>query len=164
MYQRLGRWSVSSHPRIEHSADCGSHDRGPRSDRCVHHVKRLDGRRVAHWFYSCSEVRDTILLIWLHPQTHTNPLSRLIFGVHGSYIGILIRVLLSIIWYGSQAWLGGLCVTVILSSWSHSFLVMENTLPASANMVTRDLIGFLLFHIISIPLLVRQRRPRPISK
>ncbi|KAK5062958.1 hypothetical protein LTR84_005034 [Exophiala bonariae] len=79
---------------------------------------------------------------------------RLIFGVHGSYIGILIRILLSIIWYGSQAWLGGLCVTVILSSWSYSFLTMENTLPASANMVTRDLIGFLLFHIISIPLMM----------
>lgn len=82
---------------------------------------------------------------------------RLIFGVHGSYIGILIRILLSIIWYGSQAWLGGLCVTVILSSWSYSFLTMENTLPASANMVTRDLIGFLLFHIISVPLMVRKR-------
>lgn len=81
---------------------------------------------------------------------------RLIFGVHGSYIGILIRILLSIIWYGSQAWLGGLCVTVILSSWSYSFLTMENTLPESAHMVTRDLIGFLLFHIISVPLMVRE--------
>ncbi|KIX05404.1 uncharacterized protein Z518_06276 [Rhinocladiella mackenziei CBS 650.93] len=79
---------------------------------------------------------------------------RLIFGVHGSYIGILIRILLSIIWYGSQAWLGGLCVAVILSSWSHSFLTMENTLPESAHVVTRDLIGFTIFHFLSVPLLL----------
>lgn len=69
----------------------------------------------------------------------------------GSYVGILLRIILSIVWYGSQAWLGGLCVSALLSSWSHDFLMMKNTLPESAHMVTRDLIGFVLFHLISVP-------------
>ncbi|PGH17467.1 hypothetical protein AJ79_01067 [Helicocarpus griseus UAMH5409] len=82
------------------------------------------------------------------------PDMQITFGMFGAYIGIVIRIILSIVWYGSQAWLGGLCVAAMFSSWSQSFLNMENTLPESTHMVTRDLIGFLLFHIISIPLLL----------
>jgi cytosine/uracil/thiamine/allantoin permease len=89
-----------------------------------------------------------------------NP-NRIILGVYGSYIGMLIRILLSIIWYGSQAWLGGLCVSVILSSWSHSFLTMPNTFPESAHMVTRDFIGFVIFHIISVPFMVGSSQHPP---
>ncbi|RVX68775.1 hypothetical protein B0A52_07661 [Exophiala mesophila] len=93
---------------------------------------------------------------WLGAEWHIGftVAQRIIFGVYGSYIGILIRIMLSIIWYASQAWLGGLCVAVMLSSWSHSFLTLENTLPESAHMVTRDLIGFTIFQIISLPLLL----------
>lgn len=78
--------------------------------------------------------------------------------MNGAYIGQLIRIMLSIVWYGSQAWLGGLCVSAMLSSWSYNFLTMENTLPESAHMVTRDLVGFVIFHLISVPFLVS--RPR----
>ncbi|GJC94418.1 NCS1 nucleoside transporter [Colletotrichum higginsianum] len=78
---------------------------------------------------------------------------RIILGMNGAYIGQLIRIMLSIVWYGSQAWLGGLCVSTMLSSWSYNFLTMENTLPESAHMVTRDLVGFVIFHLISVPFL-----------
>ncbi len=111
---------------------------------------------MAHWLHGGSKVgwtrnppRDNV-----QGLTH-HILIRLIFGIYGSYIGIIVRIFLSVIWYGSQAWLGGLCVSVMLSSWSYSFLTMKNTLPASAHMETRDLVGFLLFHLISAPLLVR---------
>ncbi|KAK1959940.1 NCS1 nucleoside transporter [Colletotrichum sublineola] len=79
---------------------------------------------------------------------------RIILGMNGAYIGQLIRIMLSVVWYGSQAWLGGLCVSAMLSSWSHDFLMMENTLPESAHMVTRDLVGFVIFHLISVPFLL----------
>ncbi|UQC90027.1 NCS1 nucleoside transporter [Colletotrichum lupini] len=79
---------------------------------------------------------------------------RIILGMNGAYIGQLIRIMLSIVWYGSQAWLGGLCVSAMLSSWSYNFLMMENTLPESAHMVTRDLVGFVIFHLISVPFLL----------
>lgn len=77
---------------------------------------------------------------------------RSVFGIYGSIIGMWVRIILSVVWFGSQAWVGGQCVTVILSSWSHNFLTMKNTFPASVNMTARDLIGFLLFELISIPL------------
>lgn len=65
--------------------------------------------------------------------------------MYGSYIGQLIRIMLSIVWFGSQAWLGGLWVSASLSSWSYNFLTLKNTLPASADMVTRDCVGFVIF-------------------
>jgi NCS1 family nucleobase:cation symporter-1 len=79
---------------------------------------------------------------------------RMVLGMNGAYIGQIIRIILSIIWYGSQAWLGGLCVSAMLSSWSYDFLTMPNTLPESAHMVTRDFVGFCIFQAISIPVLV----------
>ncbi|KAI8677729.1 hypothetical protein NCS55_00490400 [Fusarium keratoplasticum] len=100
---------------------------------------------------------------WMGAEWHIgfSVAQRIVFGMHGAYIGQAMRIMLSIVWYGSQAWLGGLCVSAMISSWSYSFLHMENTFPASANMVTRDFIGFLLFHIISIPfLLIRPEKSK----
>lgn len=76
---------------------------------------------------------------------------RIVFGIYGSAFGIGIRIVLSIVYYGSQAWLGGLCFVVIFSTFSESYLNMENTFPASVAMTTRDFIGFLVFQIISMP-------------
>ncbi|CAG9983453.1 unnamed protein product, partial [Clonostachys byssicola] len=111
-----------------------------------------------------SKVLMTLLVIgngWMGAEWHIGftVSQRMVLGMNGAYIGQLIRIILSIVWYGSQAWLGGLCVSAMLSSWSYSFLTMPNTLPESAKMVTRELIGFLIFQIISIPaLLIRVER------
>lgn len=107
---------------------------------------------MAHRFHCFSEVRQSCKR--LPVRSATDNVCRIILGMNGAYIGQLIRIMLSIVWYGSQAWLGGLCVSAMLSSWSYKFLTMENTLPESAHMVTRDLIGFVIFHIISVPFLV----------
>ncbi|KAJ9317377.1 hypothetical protein DTO271D3_2198 [Paecilomyces variotii] len=61
---------------------------------------------------------------------------RVTLGIYGSYIGIVIRIVLSVV------------------CWSHSFLTTKNTLPESAHMQTRDLIGFLIFQVISFPLML----------
>ncbi|KAF3182294.1 thiamine transporter thi7 [Orbilia oligospora] len=79
---------------------------------------------------------------------------RAILGVYGSFVGIVMSVVMSIIWYGSQAWLGGLCISVILGSCSSAFLNMPNTLPEGALMQTRDLISFILFHLLSVPFML----------
>lgn len=73
---------------------------------------------------------------------------RMIFGIYGSGIGILIRIFLSIVFYGSQSWLGGLGFVVMFSSWSKSYMNMKNTFPESLAMTTRDFIGFLIFQIV----------------
>lgn len=87
---------------------------------------------------------------------------RMIFGIYGSGIGIIIRVVLSIVFYGSQSWLGGLLLVVMFSSFSKGFMDMENTFSDSADMSKRDFIGFLVFHIIEI--LFLYMRPEKINK
>ncbi|CCD24135.1 nucleobase cation symporter-1 family protein NDAI_0C04760 [Naumovozyma dairenensis CBS 421] len=74
---------------------------------------------------------------------------RFVFGIYGSWFGILIRVLMSIVNYGSNAWLGGLCINMILDSWSHHYLHLPNTLSKHVAMTTKELIGFILFHVIT---------------
>ncbi|CCK68130.1 nucleobase cation symporter-1 family protein KNAG_0A04580 [Huiozyma naganishii CBS 8797] len=75
---------------------------------------------------------------------------RFVFGIYGSYFGILIRVLMSIVNYASNAWLGGLCINMILDSWSHHYLHLKNTLTPSVAMETKEVIGFMLFHVVTV--------------
>lgn len=77
---------------------------------------------------------------------------RMIFGIHGSYVGIIFRVGLSIVMYAFLSWLVGLCVNMIFSSFSLNYLHMTNTFPESVPMTRRDLISFLVFQLIQMPL------------
>jgi NCS1 family nucleobase:cation symporter-1 len=80
-------------------------------------------------------------------------LSRGIWGVWGSYIIIVQRIVLSLTWFCVQSWTGGLCVTAVLSSIFSGFQHMQNTLPASANTTTKSLVGWIVYNIITIPML-----------
>lgn len=73
---------------------------------------------------------------------------RMIFGIFGSYLGILIRILLSIVYYASMSWLGALGIVVMLSALSKDYMNMTNTFPLSLNMTRRDFISFLCFNIV----------------
>lgn len=84
---------------------------------------------------------------------------RVVFGIRGSTIGIIIRIILSVVWFGSQAYLGSLCLSCIFASWSHSYLTMKNTIPESVHMTTQELVGFVIFQLISLPpLLLKPER------
>lgn len=74
---------------------------------------------------------------------------RFVFGIYGSTIGILIRVLMSIVNYASNAYVGGLCINMIINSWSHHYLHLPNTLSSNVNVTTKEIIGFILFHVIT---------------
>ena len=74
---------------------------------------------------------------------------RFVFGIYGSAFGIIIRILMSIVNYGSNAWLGGLCINMILDSWSHHYLHLPNTLSSKVAMTTKELIGFIIFHVLT---------------
>ncbi|SCW02502.1 LAFE_0F07844g1_1 [Lachancea fermentati] len=84
---------------------------------------------------------------------------RMIFGIYGSYLGIIIRVGLSVVMYGYSAWLGGLCMNMIFDSFSFNYLNMKNTFPESVPMARKDLIGFLCFQLVQMPFaFVKPRR------
>lgn len=70
---------------------------------------------------------------------------RMIFGIYGSSVGIIVRILLSVVFYGSQSWLGGVLVVLLLSGLSKSFMNLENTFPESVQMTSRDFVGFVVF-------------------
>ncbi|KIW71751.1 hypothetical protein PV04_03885 [Phialophora macrospora] len=80
-------------------------------------------------------------------------LSRGIWGIWGSYVIILQRIVLSLTWFCVQSWTGGLCVSAVLSSIFPSFHHMHNTLPESANTTTKLLTGWIVYNIITIPML-----------
>lgn len=84
---------------------------------------------------------------------------RMIFGVYGSFLGIIIRVGLSIVLYGYLGWLGGLCMNMVFDSFSKNYLNMKNTFSESVPMTRKDCIGFLCFQLIQMPFaFVRPRR------
>ncbi|KAF2170170.1 hypothetical protein M409DRAFT_19776 [Zasmidium cellare ATCC 36951] len=79
--------------------------------------------------------------------------SRYVWGVYGHYVALIQRVILSLVWFAVQSWTGGLCVQNILAAIFPSYQHMENTFPASANMNTKQFIGWVLFNIMMIPIL-----------
>lgn len=74
---------------------------------------------------------------------------RIAFGIYGSGLGILIRVLLSIVGAGSNAWLGGLACSLLLSAWSPAYMNMKNTFSDGVAMTRRDFVGFIIFQVIT---------------
>ncbi|KAM5530588.1 hypothetical protein V8D89_015747 [Ganoderma adspersum] len=80
--------------------------------------------------------------------------NRFVWGVFGSFFPLLMRILLSVVWYGVQLVFGGKSVKVVIGSIWPSFYRLRNTLPPDAGIETNDLIGILVFAVISIPLMV----------
>lgn len=76
---------------------------------------------------------------------------RMVFGIYGSSLGIVIRVILSIVNYGSQAWIGGLSMNIMFSCLSSNYLNMKNTFPLNVDMTRQGFISFLCFQIVQFP-------------
>ncbi|KAI0699509.1 NCS1 nucleoside transporter family [Cerioporus squamosus] len=79
--------------------------------------------------------------------------NRFVWGVFGNFFPLLIRILLSVVWYGVQLVFGGKSVKVVIGAIWPSFYTLHNTLPENAGIGLNDLIGILIFALISFPLL-----------
>lgn len=79
--------------------------------------------------------------------------SRLVWGIKGQYLALIQRLILSLVWFAVQSWTGGLCVQNILASIFPSYQNMANHFPASANMDTKQFIGWVLFNVLMVPIL-----------
>jgi cytosine/uracil/thiamine/allantoin permease len=65
--------------------------------------------------------------------------------------------------FGIQAYWGGLAASVVLSSIFPSFHEMANTLPASAEITTQQLIGFVIYIFVFTPIMfVHPSRLQPV--
>ncbi|KAG7089934.1 hypothetical protein E1B28_011564 [Marasmius oreades] len=91
--------------------------------------------------------------------------NRFSWGMRGSYIPLLQRVLLNFIWNAIQCWTGGKLVAVCVTAVFPSFQNINNThkLPRNTPATATEMIGFFLFWFFSIPFLwippERFRRP-----
>lgn len=72
--------------------------------------------------------------------------------MYGSYFFIAIRASVCIIWYGIQSFYGAnlvsLCFRCIFGDAWHSW---PNSLPASASVTSKQLLGFFLVWLIEFP-------------
>ena len=80
-------------------------------------------------------------------------MSRSTFGMYGSYFVIMIKCFVNFIFCGVQIYWGGLAVRVFLGAIFPSFEHMANTLPESASITTNELIGFIIYVAVFVPLL-----------
>ncbi|KAG7887024.1 hypothetical protein KL936_004875 [Ogataea polymorpha] len=74
--------------------------------------------------------------------------SRCVWGMRGSYIAIVQRIMLGVVWLSTQSWTGGLCISVILSSLAPGYQNMKNTMPASTHMETKEFVGFVIYCVL----------------
>lgn len=79
--------------------------------------------------------------------------NRSVWGMRGSYIALLQRIMLVMVWYGSQAWIGGEMASAMLYAIFPSYRHMKNTMPSSTHMTTQQFVGFIVFCSIQIPFL-----------
>ncbi|KAJ5825872.1 Allantoin permease [Penicillium riverlandense] len=80
--------------------------------------------------------------------------NRYVWGMYGSAFVIWNRILLSVVWYGFQAWIGGECVYVCLQAiWPSLEERIPNHLSASTGTTTASFMAYILFMIISLPVI-----------
>ncbi|BGP20404.1 hypothetical protein JCM10213_004632 [Rhodosporidiobolus nylandii] len=79
---------------------------------------------------------------------------RISFGPWGSFLPILLRSATGLVWIGVQIYQGGYLTSVILRCiFGHRWSDIENTIPLSAAITTKNLIATILFFVLSLPLL-----------
>ncbi|KAH8599375.1 permease for cytosine/purines, uracil, thiamine, allantoin-domain-containing protein [Bisporella sp. PMI_857] len=78
--------------------------------------------------------------------------SRSSFGIWGALWPVFNRAAMACIWYGVQAWIGGHCIKLMISSIWTSWNVnkIHNGIPGSGTN-TVDFVSFFLFWLISLP-------------
>ncbi|OLN87637.1 Uracil permease 3 [Colletotrichum chlorophyti] len=74
------------------------------------------------------------------------------WGMRGALFPLVQRIMLSFIWYSTQVYWGGQCVRTFISSMAPSFNRLDTPL-AHGTMTVADLIGFIIFSLLCLPLI-----------
>lgn len=79
--------------------------------------------------------------------------NRFTWGMRASYIPLLQRILLNFIWNAIQCWNGGRLAAVCMTALWPSYAKMRNFLPESLPTTGDEFVGFIVFWVLSTPLL-----------
>lgn len=96
-------------------------------------------------------------------------MSRATFGMYGSWFVIILKCFVNVVLYvskpqfaslyltfasfGFQSYWGGLAADVVLSSIFPSYHNLANTLPESAAITTKQLVGFVIYIFVFTPMM-----------
>ncbi|KAI1480299.1 uracil permease [Daldinia eschscholtzii] len=96
-----------------------------------------------------------VLIAWCGIRWHIGftVQNRYTWGMRGSYIPLLQRILLNFIWNAVQCWNGGRLAAVCLTAIFPSFAKIRNFLPESIPATSGQFVGFIIFWVLSTPLL-----------
>ncbi|WVQ67214.1 uncharacterized protein L199_005409 [Kwoniella botswanensis] len=93
--------------------------------------------------------------------------SRMSWGMKGSYFPVCLRVFTSVWWFGIQSYWGGQAVNLMLGAMSPSWKHQPNKFSASSNITHQDFLGVVLWYLAYIPLVLvppeRLQRPFVLS-
>ncbi|KAL7417227.1 allantoin permease [Mrakia frigida] len=81
-------------------------------------------------------------------------IARSSFGFFGSYVPVISRLVLALIYFGINSQIGSSCVKIMLSSIWPSFKTMPNHLPLSAGITSSGMVAYFVFWCIQLPLLM----------
>lgn len=101
------------------------------------------------------------LIAWCGLQWHIGFTiqNRFSWGMRGSYIPLLQRIMLNFIWNAVQCWNGGRLTAVCITAIWPSFAKIHNFLPSSMPTTAYQFVGFIIFWTLSTPfLLLRPER------
>ncbi|OKL59023.1 hypothetical protein UA08_05545 [Talaromyces atroroseus] len=79
--------------------------------------------------------------------------TRMSFGMRGSYFAVFVRGIVAVIWFGTQSYQAGECISVMIQAIWPSFKNLPNHLPQSSPVTSSELLCFFLAIIAQLPLL-----------
>jgi len=90
-------------------------------------------------------------------------LNRYVWGLYGSSFVIYNRILLSLVWYAVQSWIGGRCVYVCLEAiWPNLEERIPNHIHATG-LTTATFMTYIIFCVLSLPLIwIRPHKLKPL--
>ncbi|EER25466.1 NCS1 nucleoside transporter family protein [Coccidioides posadasii C735 delta SOWgp] len=78
--------------------------------------------------------------------------NRYVWGLYGSQFVIWNRILLSIVWFGFQAYVGGQCVHVCLTAiWPSLEQRIPNHMAESTGITSAQFLSYVIFMVLSVP-------------
>ncbi|PVH71529.1 hypothetical protein DL98DRAFT_434988 [Cadophora sp. DSE1049] len=81
-------------------------------------------------------------------------MARVSFGLRGMYLPLFFQLLSNVVFFGLQAVYGGQAINLMLGAMSPSYKNLKNTLPTSSGTTSVGLLGFFLYIILYLPIII----------
>ena len=88
------------------------------------------------------------------PQSHPYVIIEPLLALKFVLLTDVLSIVLSLVWYAVQAWIGGLCTYVMLQAiWPSLEDRIPNNMPVSTGMTTAQFVAYIVFCVISLPII-----------